>query len=116
MQNIEKLLKLIKENPELPIVPMASNDICSDDSGYWEGEWGNVRIDEFLHCPRGYIAFRSDDDIFDVLERYLHDDEYERLPEEDEYEGWEEKYREVYNSLPWKKAIIVDVEAIIKEE
>ena len=111
MQNIEKLLKLIKENPELPIIPMVSNDVCSDDSGYWEGEWGSAYVDEFLYCPlRNYIAFKNDDDVYDTLERYLRPDEFERLPES------EDECREIYNQLPWKKAIIVNIEAIVKED
>lgn len=111
MQNIDKLLKLIKENPELSIVPMVSNDICSDDSGYWKGEWGSARIDEFLYCPRwNYMAFKSDDDVFGTLEDYLTDYEIERLPES------EEECRKIYNRLPWEKAIIVNIEAIVEVE
>lgn len=109
--NTSELLQLIKENPELPVIPMVSNEVCGDYSGYWEGEWGSACIDEFLNCPMwNYIAFKSDDDVFDTLERYLRPDEFERLPQS------EEECRKIYNDLPWKKAIIVKIEAIIEVE
>ena len=33
MSNIEKLIQLAKENPNLPIIPMVDSDIVSED-GY----------------------------------------------------------------------------------
>lgn len=108
-KNTKELLQLIKDNPALPIIPLVSNDVVSDNSGYWVGEWGNACVDAFLFCPRfQYLAFKSDDDVWGTLEDYLRDDELERLPES------EEECREIYNKLPWTKAIIVKIEAIIE--
>lgn len=74
------MLELIKENPDLP-------------------------VDEYLICNKsGYLAFRSDEDVFDTLERYLDEEEFDALPED------EDACREVYNNLPWTKAIIVWIE------
>ena len=39
-ENREELFRLIKENPELPIVPMVDAEIVADDCGYWIGAWG----------------------------------------------------------------------------
>ena len=101
-ENREELLRLIKENPELPIVPMVDADIIGDDCGYWLGAWGRATVDEYFISERAErVFYKSDDDVFDVLERHLSDEEFEALPES------EEECRPYYDKLPWIKAIIV---------
>ena len=98
----DELFRLMMENPDLPVVPMVDGEIVGDDSGYWVGKWGHPSVDEFLLCERyDYMAFKSWDDVFDVLEKYLSDEDFEKLPED------ESECRKVYESLPWTKAIIV---------
>lgn len=100
MTNTEKLLELIKDNPELPIVPIVDGEIVGDDCDYWLGAWGNVQIDEYLMTD-DQVVLRSDDDVFYVLEWWLPTDEYEALPET------ESECRPLYNALPWTRAILV---------
>lgn len=102
---ITKLLRLILDYPELPIVPMVSGEIAQDDCRYWMGEWGSSVVDKYLISDRSErIYFYSDDDVFDVLEGTLSTEEYNALP-------WsEEECREIYDKLPWTKAIIVPLE------
>lgn len=103
-KNREELFKLMQENPELPVVPMVDGEIPGDDSGWWLGAWGSARIDEYLFTRnREWMVFKSDDDVFDVLERHLSDEEFEKLPET------EAECRPYYDALPWIKAIIVDI-------
>ncbi|MCD7927347.1 MAG: hypothetical protein LUF80_00555 [Oscillospiraceae bacterium] len=99
-ENVAELLKLSQENPELPIVPMVDAEITGDDYGYYAGSWGKATVDEYIVIG-DYIAFKNDDDIFDVLERHLSREEFENLPEDDE------ECRPIYDALPWTKAIIV---------
>lgn len=48
--NIELLLNLIKENPELEIVPMVDGEVCQgDEYSYWMGKWGSAIIDQVYH-------------------------------------------------------------------
>ena len=105
-KNREQLLKLIQENPDMPIVPMVDGEIPGDDCGYWLGAWGSARIDEYL-IPNNseYMVLKSDDDVFDVLERHLSDEEFEKLPET------ESECRPIYDALPWTKAIVVKIES-----
>ena len=101
-KNRDELFRLMRENPDLPVVPMVDAEIFGDDIGYWCGAWGHASVDEYLICKRyDYIAFKSWDDVFDVLEKYLSDEEFEKLPED------KSECRKVYESLPWTKAIIV---------
>lgn len=99
-ENREKLFQLMRENPELPVIPMVDGEIPGDDCGYWLGAWGAAELDEYL-VGSDRVIFKSDDDVFDALERFLHRDEYDRLPDV-ESEG-----RKIYDALPWKKAIVV---------
>lgn len=100
--NRNKLLKLVEENPDLPVIPIVDGEIPGDDCGYWLGAWGNSRIDEYLLVSnRDLVVFKSDDDVFDVLERCLSDEKFEKLPES------EEECKPIYDALPWIKAIIV---------
>lgn len=104
-KNTAELLKLMQENPDLPVIPMVNGEIPGDDCGWWLGSWGNACVDEYLltngdEC----MAFKSDDDVFSALAQYLTDEEFEKLPET------EEECRGTYNALPWIKAIVVNID------
>ena len=102
-QNREELLKLIRDNPDLPIVPMVDAEIVGDDYGRYLGSWGCAYVDEYLIDLDGRVYFKSDDDVFDMLEQYMSEEEFEALPES------VEECRPYYDKLPWTKAIVVDI-------
>lgn len=99
---VEELLRLIKENPELPVVPMVDSEVVADDCGYWMGSLQSAMVDEYFLSKRAErYFFKSDDDVFDVLEMTMSAEEFDALPENDE------ECRPYYDRLPWKKAILV---------
>ncbi len=100
-KNREELLKLIRENPDLPTVAMVDAELIGDDYGRYLGSWGSAFIDDYLITSDDRVCFKSDDDIFDVLEHCMTDEELETLPES------EKECRPYYDNLPWTKAIIV---------
>lgn len=103
-KRIEELLKLIKENPKLKILPMVGEDIVADDSySYWTAKWGNAEIEE-VYSENERIYFRSHD------EEELEELAFDRLKElnpawSDSY--IEEKLKEEVNDYPWEKVILV---------
>lgn len=100
-QNQEKLLKLIAENPALPIVPMVDGEIASDDGyGRWLGAWGSCYVHEYL-VSEGRVCFR-DGDIEEALTETIGWSAYETMTEK--------QAEEAYKALPWIKAIIVDID------
>ena len=106
-KSIYVLLKLISENPDLPIFPMVDGEIPGDDCGYWLADWGSSRVDSYLLSrSTEEVLFKSDNDVFDVLEKSLTDEELENLPDE------ESECIPIYDSLPWKKAIVVYINAL----
>ncbi len=104
-QNREELFKLMRENPDLPVVPMVACEIVGDDYGLWLGSWGSSCVDEYFwsEWAERYF-FKSDNDVFDTLEKHLSGEEFESLPET------EEECRPIYDALPWTKAIIVYID------
>lgn len=105
-ENLNKLLELIKENPDLPVIPMvASTGIIGDEFIlYWDASFGQARIDEYVISREGeeFLYFKSfcdDDDLAHIIL---------------EYEGIEDLTREELNAkkdkIPWKKAIFVNIE------
>lgn len=104
-KNTEELLWLVKENPELPVVPMVSGLIAEDSNNYWLGCFSRAQVDSYLLGKRSHrVWFKSEDEVFDVLEDYLEYDDLEKLPDD------EEGCRPYYEALPWVKAIIVYIE------
>ncbi len=110
-ENFKNLLRLMGEHPDLPVIPMVDGEIAEgDEYGCYMASFGSVSLDEYIVCKRyawsGQVFFKSDDDVFDVLEKFLTDEEFEKLPES------EEGCKEIYDSLPWTKAIIVYIEPV----
>ena len=47
MSKVEELLKLMKDNPDLPIVPMVNFEVVGDEFSYWMGSWGRSEVGEY---------------------------------------------------------------------
>lgn len=47
-KNTETLLRLVQENPDLPVVPMVDGGIAWDDSGYFMAAFGAAEVDEYI--------------------------------------------------------------------
>ena len=62
---MQELLKLVAENPELPVVAMVDGEICWDDCRYWLGSFTRAEITEL-----GLIGDRYYDDRDDFKEAY----------------------------------------------
>ena len=102
-KNREELFKIMREHPELPVIPFVDGEIPPEDTGYWQGSWGRAEVDEYVIAERAErFLFRSDDDGFDALRVYMSWDDFDKLPEDEET-----CRREYYDKLPWNKAIIV---------
>ena len=100
-----EIIKLIEENPELPVVPIVDSEVVADDGGYWLGKWGRCEVTEY-YSGREYIHFRDDDEE-DVLNdlvgcKYGHDSQGRDI-----YDLTDEEWDALYKSIPWVKCIAV---------
>lgn len=107
-KNINTLLGLIKENPELEIVPMVDSEIGGGDYSHYTAEWGTAEIDRY-HCADDRIYFEKHDfeELVDDFIEYSYG-EYKNLSDDELQEIAE---REVSN-LEWIKAIVVNINSI----
>ena len=100
-----EIVKLIEENPDLPVVPMVDSDVVADDYGYWMGKWGKCHVTEY-YIGRERVHFKDDDEE-DVLNdlvgcRCGYDQDGRDI-----YDLSDEEWNKVYASVPWIKAIVV---------
>ncbi|MFR2155040.1 MAG: hypothetical protein ACLS48_10645 [[Eubacterium] siraeum] len=60
-ENIQKLICLAKEHPELPIIAMVDGEIVGDDSySRWVGYFGSVELGEFVLYNDRFIDDREE--------------------------------------------------------
>lgn len=101
-----ELLRLIAENPSLPVVPMVNSEVVADnDYAYWFGSFSNPTVDEYVCVNERFYTRDNQDEIEDYFSTYLCDD-YPDMPDEEFYKMIHEKVE----ALPWKKAIIVYID------
>lgn len=109
MNNKPEIIKLIEENPDLPIIPMVDSEVVADDSyGWWLGRWGRCEIVDY-YLGREKVHIKSEDDEEDVLCdlegcRYSYDPNGRDI-----YELTDEEWNALYQSVPWVKAIAVRI-------
>ena len=105
MSNIEKLINLAKENPDLPIVPMVDGEIAAEEYGYWMGSWGNCEVKEY-YLGEEKLHFK-DDDMEEVLCDMVGCHYGCDKNGNDIYEMSENEWNQLYQSLSWVKCIVV---------
>lgn len=106
-EKTKELLDLIKANPDLPVIPMVDYEVvCDDCSTYWMGSWGNAQVDEY-YIGNERVHFKSDDEE-SVLGDMKGCEYYKTKDGRDIIDDLtDEEWKELYESIPWKKAIIV---------
>jgi len=110
-EKVSKLLQLIKEYPDHEIVPMVATECVVDDSfSSWMGEWGSAKVTKYWCDEERVYQY---DDFDDLVEEWI-DNNYEDYEDDPASidELLEGKAREYVNSLDWKDAIIVYIEAL----
>lgn len=108
MTKTERFLKLVRENPDLPIVPMVSEEVVGEGSAWWEGEWSHSKVTEYYN-GRNHIHFRDDDEE-DILSD-MAGCAYDKTKDGREiYDLSDEEWDECLDSLEWKKAIVVYID------
>lgn len=106
MTKIKEFIELVKQNPELPVVPMVDGEIVGyDDYGYWLGCWGRSEVTEY-YVGKERVHFRDDDEE-DVLSDLVGCEHGYDENGRDIYELSEEEWDKLYEEVPWDKAIVV---------
>lgn len=101
------LLQLIKDNPELPVIPMVDAEVVSgDEYGHWMASFGKCEVKEFAideWYGDGVVRYRdnpgAEEDLIEAIAECKYggtDEDYEKAREEAE--------------KLWTKAIIAYIE------
>ena len=112
MSKIGELLKLMQENPNLPIIPMVGQEIVTDDyCAYGIGSWGRCEVTEY-YLGREYVHFK-DDDAEEVLKDMVGCEYGETKDGRDIWTDLsDEEFNDLFASLPWVKAIVVYIDRL----
>lgn len=105
---LKELFDLIKENPDLPIVPMVDEEIVADDCcSRWMGSWGSAQIEK-IYVGGEQVYFYEPDDWGEV-EKVIND--MATTGEDFDFENMtDEAALAAYEAAPWIKAIVVDID------
>lgn len=98
-ENLQQLLQLMTDHPELPVVPMVQGEVCgSDDCCYWLGAWHHSEIERYM-LGEERIYFYDESDMEEPLTEAKGWDWYENASENEALEA--------YAALPWVDCIAV---------
>lgn len=73
--NTQKLIELIKENPDLPIIPMVYYEVVGEDYGNWVGRFSTCYIGEYALFRNKYYEDRDEfkEDYYDYFADFIND-------------------------------------------
>lgn len=124
-----ELLRIVAENPDLPIVAMVDSDVVCEDCGRWLASFGRVEVGEYAVYNEEYFddreSFkenyydRNDDELCEKFNYHPWINDYtvnqgrftaEQLSANKEAEKALEEYLDEIAEKHFKKAIIVNVD------
>lgn len=106
----QNLLKILSENPDLPILCMVDYEICGDDScRRWAGSIGEVEIKEYISLDPeetvyGQSIFWKEDidELIDLMSEEAPPEEYEAV--------WQQNAEKIKKDERWIKAIVINID------
>ena len=99
-KNRAELLKILQNNPNLPIVFMVDGNLALDDFRYWRGALGGSSVERYVIGEEA-VHLYDENDMDDCL--------YDTFAGGDPDDLSDEARLEFYRSLPWKTVIVVYV-------
>ena len=108
MENLKELFRLVKENPDLEVIPMVDSECVADDGySWWLAGVGTPRVDEYYKTDdRVYLKY----DFEDLVDEFM-DNNCDDLPlsiSEDADLLWDHAKKAV-SAYPWIKAILLPI-------
>lgn len=98
-----EITELIKENPELDVVVMASTDELIDEYGYLLLEKIKVEVADIYNSPTNERIYFDKEDVVEELREFLASEEYIDMTDEEYDKMCEEKAKDYF----YKRAIVI---------
>ncbi len=110
-KNVNELLKLIKDNPQLRVLPMVDSEIVADDGfSSWCGSFGESEID-YVWDSGERVYFSDDKECLIEIEIDRIDSEAQVYHESHLlYQSLEDRATERVNNYSWEKVIVVNID------
>ena len=109
-KEVNTLIRLMKENPTLRVLPMVNTEVVgSDDYSWWTGVFGRVELDEcWSDEERVYIRSSDEEELVEMA--------LEGIESSEEFVNFSEEQREAMaedevNKLGWEKIIALSIKA-----
>lgn len=100
--NLERLLQLMTDNPDLPVVPMVDSEVVGGEYGArWMGSWGRATLDRYFRGEER-LYFYDENDMEEVLEEAFGCDWME--------DATDAAALAMYRTLPWVDCIVVNID------
>ena len=107
-ENIKEILKLIDENPDLPVIPMVGQDIVADSFGEWTAEVGEAEIKKICIYEDAVIFY--DENTLKTAGLLELDYDTLGIPESMSSGEANRRLKAFIDSLDWLEAIIIHIE------
>lgn len=108
-KNLQELLGMMKENPELPVLPMVDSEIVADDGyNWWTAAWGYPHIGRICIANERVVEYEQDD-VWSAFEDCGFDYDECGITEEMDDNEAEQVAREYLAGLDWLDAILVSI-------
>lgn len=103
-ENRDRLFELMREHPDLPVIPMVNGDgiVAENTYSYWQASWGDAEISEYVVGHERVHFCGSGGDKEAVLN--------DTVGGRDWYDATEDEIRIAYYNLPWTECIVVYIE------
>jgi len=106
-ENAKELLRLIKKNPELPILPFVATEcVYGPEYRYWGASWGRVAVDEY--CSFDGKIYLKAEDYDEIIDNWI--DENHEFYSGKTHEELKAIAPAYINEYEWTKAIVVFIE------
>lgn len=108
--NINELIKLTQQYPDLRIVPMVDSEVGGDDFSWYMGNWGKTDIEEVYHeDERIYFRSLDEDDLIERKMDIIFDEEHvtHQYLNDEELKVVADKATKQVEELEWEKVIVV---------
>lgn len=126
--NVEKFIRIVKDNPSLPVVPMVDHEVVGEEWGRWVGSFGDCYVGEYTIYNDYYYTDRdsfkekyydwNDEELCEQFDYNPYITEFstnrglyteEQLKTNDENEKKMDEYLDRIADSCFIKAIIVDI-------
>lgn len=108
-KNLQELLGMMQEHPELPVIPMVDSEIvCDDGYSWWSAAWGYAHRAKICVAQEHIVEY-DESDLWDTFESVGFDYDDCGITDEMDDAAAEQRAKELLAELEWLDCILVNI-------